>query len=214
MRMGPWAIGTAVAAGLVPSGCSTPSPQFQPASLPRGLSTAWVPIPDNPAIGTYADVGNVELKIRDFYPCKLTRDVSIQPKGGRKTLQQKQNLGEGKTLWDIDPRALCTGGARQKVKAGVVINSDKDVYFQTVMIGDRPSSPIGAADSASAAAFADATLRVETAPRVWTAGFWLLCEASPASRLSKFNVALEVRDSIEAGYGLPLIVDPMIRNRG
>jgi hypothetical protein len=49
---------------------------------------------------------------------------------------------------------------------------------------------------------------------VWTAGFWLLCEASPASRLPKFNVALEVRDSIEAGYGLPLIVDPMIRNRG
>ncbi|MFN7399932.1 MAG: hypothetical protein ACK5SX_12955 [Sandaracinobacter sp.] len=96
-----------------------------------------MPIPDNPAIGSYADVGNVELKMRDFYPRKLTQDVNIQPKGGRKTRRPKHNLCNGKTLWDIDAQALCTGGARQKVKVDIVINSDKYVYFQTVMIGGR-----------------------------------------------------------------------------
>jgi hypothetical protein len=184
-----------------------------PSGVARDFTTTWVPIPDNPDVGLYVEVGTIELNIRDFYPRKLLRDVTVQPRGGRKASQPKQNFGNGKTLWDIDAQGLCTGTARQKVKVNIVINSDKNVYFQQVEIGGRTSAPIGAADATSAGAFSSATLPTETAPGIWTASFWLLCEATPVSRLSKFNLALDVRDSVEAGYGLPLIVDPIIRNR-
>jgi hypothetical protein len=204
-------VGTAMVAG-----CTSPGAPIRPSGVARDFTTSWVPIPDNPDIGLYAEVGTVELKIRDFYPRKLVRDVSIQPRGGPKVSQPKQNFGNGKTLWDIDGQALCTGTARQKVRVNIVIDTDKNVFFQSVEIGGRPSAAIGAADAASAQAFSSATLPapVPGTPDTWVSSFWLLCEATPAARLSKFNLALDVRDSNEVGYGLPLIVDPVIRNRG
>lgn len=198
---------------FVLAGCAHPVTPIAPSGVARDFTAIWVPIPDNPDVGLYADVGTIELKIRDFYPRKLVRDVTVEPRGGRKTSQPKQNFGNGKTLWDIDAQGLCTGTARQKVKVNIVINTDKNVYFQQVEIGGRPSAPIGAADPVSAGAFSNATQPTETAPGIWTASVWLLCEATPATRLSKFNLALDVRDSVEVGYGLPLIVDPIIRNR-
>jgi hypothetical protein len=212
VRSGSTAAGLACA--ILLSGCAGQVPPPQMSAEPRELSTAWVPIPDNPQFRSYDDVGSVELRIRDFYPRKLARDVYVQPKGGGKTKQPKQDFGRGKTLWDIDAQSLCTGSARQKVKVDVIINSDKSVYFQSILVGGKPASPIGAADSASAAAFSNATLPEETPAGVWTASFWLLCEATTTGRLSKFNIALDVKDYVEAGYTLPLIVDPSIRNRG
>ena len=211
---GPTGILVALAASaVVLSGCAHPATPIAPAGIARDFTAIWVPIPDNPDIGLYADVGTIELNIRDFYPRKLVRNVTVEPRGGRKVAQPKQTFGNGKTLWDIDAQGLCTGTARQKVKVNVIINSDKNVFFQQVEIGGRPSAPIGAADPGSAIAFSSATLPTETAPGIWTASFWLLCEATPAPRLTKFNLALDIRDSVEAGYGLPLIVDPVIRNR-
>lgn len=199
-------------AGIL-AGCTHPVTPIAQAGVARDFSAVWVPIPDNPEIGLYADVGTIELNIKDFYPRKLARNVTVEPRGGRKTSQPKQDFGKRKTLWDIDAQGLCTGTAKQKVKVNIIIDTGKNVFFQQVEIGGRPSAPIGAADVTSAAAFSGATLPTETSPGIWTASFWLLCEATPVTRLSKFNLALHVRDSVEIGYGLPLIVDPIIRNR-
>lgn len=213
MHTGTGAFTALAGCAIALAGCSHSVTPIAPAGVARDFSATWVPIKDKPDIGLYADVGTIELNIRDFYPRKLVRNVTVEPRGGRKTSQPKQNFSNGRTLWDIDAQGLCTGTAKQKVKVNIVINTDKNVFFQQVEIGGRPSAPIGAANDASAAAFSSATLPTETSPGIWTASFWLLCEATPVTRLSKFNLALEVRDSVEAGYGLPLIVDPVIRNR-
>jgi hypothetical protein len=211
---GKWWASTFVLIGAIAlSGCAT-SRQVGPPAQARAYAPAWIPIPDNPNIGSYAEIGSVELRIRDFYPRKLARDVYVQPRGGTKTKQPKQNFGNGKTLWDIDAQALCTGTARQKVRVNVVIDTDKSVYFQTLMAGGRQAPSIAAADAASAAAFSDATLPVESPSGIWTSSFWVLCEAAATNRDSKFNIAIEVRDAVESGYTLPLVVDPLIRNRG
>jgi hypothetical protein len=196
------------------SGCSGKASSLQTASVPWDLSTAWVSIPDNPQFDSYVEVGTVELRIRDFYPRRLVRDVSIQPRGGGKTQQPKQNFPNRKTVWDIDALSLCTGSVRQKVKIDIIIRTDKNVHFQTVEVGGRPGSPIGAASSTDAAAFSNATLPQEISTGVWKASFWLLCEAGTTDRFSKFNIALDVKDADNVGYSLPLIVDPSIRNRG
>jgi hypothetical protein len=213
MRKRTGALGAIAVCTVALTGCAHPVTPIAPAGVARDFTAIWVPIPDNPDVGLYTEVGTIELNIRDFYPRKLVRDVTVQPRGGRKTSQPKQNFGNGKTLWDIDAQGLCTGTARQKVKVNIVINTDKNVFFQQVEIGGRASAPIGAADPVSAGAFSNATQPTETAPGIWTASVWLLCEATPATRLSKFNLALDIRDSVEVGYGLPLIVDPIIRNR-
>jgi len=210
---GVFAITVGCAVGL--TGCAQSVAPLAPPGAARDFGAVWVPITDNPDIALYAEVGTIELNIRDFYPRKLVRNVTVEPRGGRKLQQPRQNFGISKTLWDIDAQGLCTGTARQKVKVNIVINTDKNVFFQQVEIGGRPSAPIGAADPDSARAFSTATMptRSATAPGIWAASVWLLCEATPVTRLSKFNLALDVRDAVEAGYGLPLIVDPVIRNR-
>jgi hypothetical protein len=136
--------------------------------------------------------------------------VKKEETGNGSSQSQPDRIGK-KTRWHIDATKLFTDADRKEMVLVKIRLDDPDLAFNLSVPG---GIPVALADSSAPNAFANPELKANNRAVV----FWVIRAANAASGEvdTGLNIALLVADKGTGGseFELPIIIDPMVRNRG